>query len=447
MRIALPDAAKKALGMLASAGYKSYVVGGAVRDALLGRETHDYDIATSALPAEVKRVFRGYRLGEVGAAHGTIEVRIDGLRLEVTTFRQDGGYSDGRHPDSVSFSRELESDLARRDFTINAMAYNEQDGLVDQFGGQADLGAKLVRAVGDATVRFEEDALRILRLARFCASLDFEPEHTTEQAALALRGRLALLSAERVRDELSGFLVQPRAGALFLRFKALWFEVIPELIASDGFDQHNPNHHLDVLGHTASVVDNTPPQLALRLAALLHDVAKPGCFSLDENGRGHFYGHMRASADVAENILKRLRYPNAVIDDAVKLISLHNIPRDDSMRCALTWLRYVGPRLAYDLVDLVKADYLAHDPSYAANADMLDRLREKIDEALREGLCYSIAQLKIGGGDLVRLGVKRGPAVGKALAQLLTRVIAGELKNNRRELLAAARELAKAPPQ
>ena len=318
--ISLPAPVEQALARLTAAGFEACVVGGAVRDALRGAEAKDWDVATSALPRQVEQVFSGERLVETGLRHGTVTVVLAGLPLEITTYRVDGAYTDHRRPDGVHFTRSLTEDLRRRDFTVNAMAYAPGRGLADPFGGQADLAAGVLRCVGEPDRRFQEDALRILRGLRFSAQLGMRLEPDTADALRRNRELLADIAPERAQSELTGLLCGAHAGAVLTAFPEVLAVPIPELKPLWGFDQHNPHHDRDVWAHTAAVVDAIPPVPALRWAALLHDVGKPGCFSLAEDGVGHFYGHAQRSTELAEDILRRLRLDNTRRQEVLQLI-------------------------------------------------------------------------------------------------------------------------------
>ena len=296
----LSDAARLCLGTLEQAGYEAYAVGGCVRDSLLGNTPQDYDLCTNAMPEETAQLFSGYTLVRSGEKHGTIGVVVDKEVIEITTFRTEGGYVDGRHPEWVKFVPCLQEDLARRDFTVNAMAYNPRQGYIDPFGGQQDLQKKILRTVGAARERFTEDALRILRGVRFAVRFGLTPEDGTLQAMIETAPTMDKLARERVFAELCKLLPLVTAQDL-VTYAPILVQVIPALAPCVGFMQHNPHHQHDVYTHTAQVVAATPAQLAVRWAALLHDCGKPDCFSLDEKGIGHFYGHAKVSAQIVDN--------------------------------------------------------------------------------------------------------------------------------------------------
>ena len=342
----VPDSAREALRRLEAAGYAAYLVGGCVRDSLLGRVPGDWDITTAALPEQVEAVFAGERIIETGLKHGTVTVLLEGLPLEITTFRTETGYSDHRHPDAVAFTPSLKEDLARRDFTVNAMAWRpvetplirpsvrtgapspQGEGLADPFNGQADLRDKIIRCVGEPEQRFREDALRILRALRFAAQLDFSIDPATAAAARALRETLALVSRERIAVELTKLLCGPAARRILTEYWEILAVPLPELAPMAGFDQRSKYHCYDVLEHSAAAVEAVPPDRILRWAALLHDVAKPACFTLDQLGRGHFYGHAQAGGPMTREILTRLRFDKDTVRRVSALVELHDYPID-----------------------------------------------------------------------------------------------------------------------
>ena len=313
-----PDMILKTLN---AAGFEAYYVGGCVRDRLLGRRVHDWDITTSALPQQVISLFS--HCIPTGIRHGTVTVLLDGAQAEVTTFRAEGAYLDGRHPSEVRFVPRLEEDLSRRDFTVNAMAMDLSGRVTDLFGGQQDLRAGILRCVGDAEARFREDALRMLRGLRFASRFGFSIAPETAAAIHALRGRLEAVSRERLRKELSGLLTGRGAARILTAFSDVACVLIPELADCIGFVQYNPHHTMDVWQHTLHVLDNIEPEEPMRLAALLHDIAKPEVFYFDKNLIGHFPGHAVAGAAMAETILKRLRYDAATVREVTELVRGH----------------------------------------------------------------------------------------------------------------------------
>lgn len=436
VNIELPPQAAAALELLSAAGYEAVVVGGAVRDALRGVPAGDWDIATAARPEETERVFGRWPLVETGRKHGTVTVLLDGLPLEITTYRTEGAYTDHRRPDSVRFTASLTEDLARRDFTVNAMAYCPETGLADPFGGAADLAAGLLRCVGEPERRFREDALRILRGLRFAAALGLEAEPATARALHGCRGLLPAVSAERVQAELTGLLVGPFAGRVLLEYGDVLAAVIPELAPMLGLDQCNPHHDKDLWAHTAAVVDAAPAEPVLRWAALLHDVGKPPCFSLGPDGVGHFYGHAGKSAELADGILARLRLDNARRGRITALIRLHDLPLlPPDRKQVRRLLNRLGPEGAAELIALHRADAAGLAAPYRGRVREYAGVQALLDSLLAERACFSLRDLAVKGDDLLALGL-RGRAVGEGLNACLAAVMAEEAPNDRAALLA-----------
>ncbi len=423
---------------LEQAGYQAYGVGGCVRDTVLGLTPHDWDLCTDASPEETSRIFAAHDQVLSGKKHGTVGVILEHRVYEITTFRTEGGYRDNRHPDWVRFVPELREDLARRDFTVNAMAMHPDMGIIDPFGGQQDLRARCLRAVGDPRERFSQDALRILRGVRFAVRFGLTPERATHQAMEELAPLMEHLARERVYTELSGLLPHLTAE-LLLSFAPVILQVIPELKAQVGFLQHSPHHAYDVFTHTAHVVEAVPSEPALRWAALLHDVAKPSVFTMDENGRGHFKGHAAAGAQMANEILRRLKAPTALREQVVFLVEHHMLPLEPDPRILKKRLGKYGEERVFQLLALQKADFsskgtgLYEDPGFAQTEALLTQL-------LQERACFSLKDLAITGRDLIDLGLSPGPDLGSCLSQLLEQVQNEELPNEKSLLLEAAKE-------
>ena len=434
MELALSPAAAGVLAGLEAAGFRAWVVGGCVRDALRGEPPHDWDVCTDARPDQVTACFP--RTAPTGLVHGTVTVLWGGTPVEVTTLRAESGYSDGRRPDHVEFVTDLTRDLARRDFTVNAMAWNPRTGLADPFGGQADLAAGVLRAVGRPEARFAEDALRILRGLRFSARLGFALEPATARAMEQQAGRLRAIAAERVQAELDGLLLGAAAEGVLARWPAVLEPVLPEIGPAVGFAQHNPHHCLDVWGHTARAVGAAAADRAVRLTMLLHDLGKPGCFSLGPDGVGHFYGHAQRSAELAQAILTRLRYDHETRERVVRLVRLHDAPLPVEEKTARRLLNRLGERDARALIAVHRADTLALALAYHDRLGELDALEALLEEQLAQNACFSLRQLAVNGRDLLAAGMAPGPAVGRVLDGLLQRVLAGELPNDRAALLA-----------
>lgn len=429
----IPEAVREILETLEAAGHEAWCVGGCVRDALLGRAPEDWDVTSSALPEETMALF-GSRAVPTGLKHGTVTVRAADGPVEVTTYRVDGAYRDHRRPERVTFTRSLEEDLGRRDFTVNAMALNLRGELRDPFGGRRDLAAGVLRCVGDPDRRFREDALRILRGMRFAAELALALEPSTAEALLRSRALLGDVAPERIQAELKKLLRGPRAAAVLRACPRVVGVFWPEILPMVGFDQRNIHHCHDVWEHSLRALEAVPGDPALRCAALLHDVGKPASFTLDENGVGHFYGHAAVSCELAEGMLRRLKFPNAFRERVVRLIRWHDrdIPRTD--RGVGRALRLLGEEELRLLLCLKRADNLAQAPAYRDRQAEIDKGEAILDRLLAEEACFSLRQLAVNGHDLLALGL-RGVAVGRTLETLLNKVADGELPNERAALL------------
>lgn len=438
----LPPIPLKAIDLLTSHGYKAYAVGGCVRDSLRGVEPSDYDIATSAFPNEVKAVFSKNTTIDTGIAHGTVTVLMDGEPLEITTFRIDGEYEDHRHPSGVSFTRDIKNDLARRDLTINAMAYSPTEGLIDLFGGREDLENGIIRAVGDPEKRFQEDALRILRALRFASILNFRIEDETKKAMLSCRSLLKSIAAERICSELSKLLLGDSCERILTENAAILTEIIPELAPCVGFDQKNPHHIYDVYLHTVHTVASCPKDKNLRFAALLHDCGKPDTFSIGSDGIGHFYGHSERSLELAKIVLERLKFDNDSKNEILTLIKYHDPVIAENQTSVGRIARKIGIPKLKKLLDLKSADNLAQAPSCHARLEGYEHIRKIIDEMLEKESCFSLKKLAINGDDLIKTaGFTTGKALGAALSALLDEVIDGSLPNEREALIARAIQL------
>ncbi len=433
VKIAIPPQVQRILLRLGQKGFVAYAVGGCVRDSLLGNTPADWDICTSARPEETERCFDHCVL--TGAKYGTVTVIEEGETYEITTFRAETGYADSRHPDAVQFLPDLEGDLSRRDFTVNAMAA-DADGLVtDLFGGMEDLRRKRIRCVGTAAERFSEDALRILRALRFASRLGFSIEEQTAEAIHSEKYALTRVAAERLRKELSGLLVGQGAEALLEEYADVLCLLLPEIEPCVGFLQHNPHHKWDVYRHSLRALRYTPPKEALRLAALLHDIGKPSCFSVDEAGIGHFYGHGARSGELCRAALRRLRYDNHTIDYVTKLVELHDFsaPNPKSLRRLLAKL---GEPLLRDLLALRRADALGTGTAEAAQVEaQTEQYLAWLAEILEAERCLSLKDLAIHGEDLLQMGIPKGPQVGALLRQAFEEVLEERLPNEREALV------------
>ena len=432
----LPEHVHFCLTRLENAGYPCYAVGGCVRDSLLGLTPQDYDLCTAALPEETEAVFADRKLVLAGKKHGTVGVIIDDEVVEITTFRTEGGYQDHRHPDWVRFVPEIKEDLARRDFTVNAMAWSPTRGLQDPFGGEKDLKNRILQAVGDPECRFREDALRILRGLRFSARYRLTPQEKTLAAMKDLAPLMENLAAERVFSELCKLLLWATAEDL-IAFAPILGQILPELDATRDFAQHSPHHLYDVFTHTAYVVDATPRELSLRWAALLHDLGKVPTFTMDETGRGHFYGHAEVSARMANEILHRLKAPAALRQQVEFLIRYHMTPFSPDHKLLRRWLSRYGKEPLEQLLALQKADFCSKGIAGEENA--FAEIDAALAEILAQDSCLSLRDLAVKGQDLMVLGIT-GPAIGQALNRLLALVLEEQLPNEKEPLLEALRQ-------
>ena len=437
MQFTISAQAAQALELLEAAGYEAYLVGGCVRDDMMGIRPHDYDITTNARPEEIKRVFSDFRLVLDGEKHGTVSPVIDGSLIEITTFRADGDYSDGRHPDSVSFSDSLLDDLKRRDFTINAMAWSKRTGLVDPHGGADDLERKTLRAVGEPEERFREDALRILRGMRFASRLGFPLEQKTADAMHKLAPQLELISRERIFTELTGVLQGEHAMRVLSDFHDVLFTVVPELFPLYMCPQKSVYHIYDVWEHTLHVLDTISPRTPLLTwCALLHDCGKPATRIRDRKGYDHYPQHQQVGAGIAERILQSLKVSNAFMKDVCTLVLYHDdVVVADTARLLMY---HVGPERFEALVSLRRADLLAHDLERVQKSiDALEGATARYRQALENHECVSLKDLAVNGDDMLALGYQ-GPEIREILERLLIMVLKDEIPNEREVLIQKA---------
>ena len=433
----LPGFVLACLDALEKAGYPAYVVGGCVRDACLGLQPHDYDICTAALPEQTETVFAGFPLVLAGKKHGTVGVVTEMGVVEITTFRTEGAYRDNRHPDWVKFVSSVEGDLARRDYTVNAMAYSPIRGFADPFGGRADLKNRVLRAVGDPETRFREDSLRILRGIRFAVKYGLEVDPATEAAMENQAQLMDNLARERVLDELCKLLPLVTADAL-CRFAPILAAVIPELKPMIGFDQHSPHHAYDLFTHTALVTAGVPGDLTLRWAALLHDTGKIPTFTRDETGRGHFYGHAQKSAEIADVVLRRLKAPTALREQAVLLIGQHMTKLTPDKKLLRRRVSRLGWETIESLLILQESDMGSKGTGVPEEMEQFGQLRAILEEIRAEDACLTVKDLAVNGNDLLSLGYQ-GKAVGEMLNALLEQVLDEALPNERDALLEYAK--------
>lgn len=443
VRIAIPEKGQAVIDIITGAGYEAYMVGGCVRDSLLGREPEDWDITTSAKPEEIKALFG--RTIDTGLQHGTVTVMMGGEGFEVTTYRIDGEYKDSRHPSEVTFSSELGEDLRRRDLTINAMAYNQEEGLVDKFGGLEDLEAGIIRCVGNPAERFQEDALRILRAVRFAAQLSFTIEERTLEAAGELAHTLSRISAERIQTELVKLMVSRHPEYLRIAYtKGITKVFFPEFDRAMETKQRHIHHCYSVGEHILHSLCHVKEDKALRLAMLLHDIGKPKVLTVDEEGITHFYNHAVVSAEMAEQILRRLKLDNDTIQRVCKLVLYHDFGSavEPDMRIMRRALHKIGEDAFPDLFAVKRADILAQsDYQRQEKLERVDRWQQLYEEILEKQQCVSLKTLAVKGSDLIDIGWKPGKKLGEVLQKLLELVLEDPAWNTRARLLEEAGRL------
>lgn len=433
--IPLPDRVIRIIATLQEHGYEAYAVGGCVRDSLLGRKPEDWDITTSAMPEETKALFA--HTFDTGIEHGTITVLLDKEGFEVTTYRIDGKYEDGRHPEEVTFTRSLEEDLKRRDFTINAMAYNDKEGLVDIFGGIEDLNQRVIRCVGDARERFSEDALRILRGVRFAAQLGFEIEAGTRVGMKDLAPNLQKISAERVQVELIKLLLSDRPDMLREAYElGITKEFLPEFDVLMRTEQETPHHRYSVGEHTLCAMKNVRADKSLRLTMLLHDMGKPKLKTVDENGRAHFKRHALESEKIAKQILRRLKFDNDTMKKVVRLVLYHDYRMPAEERAVRRAMNKIGEDIFPYYMEVRRADVLAQSMyKRKEKLDNLDEIERIYKEIVEKGQCVSLKDLAVTGKDLIEAGMKPGKEIGEKLNELLMLVIEEPDMNQKEKLL------------
>lgn len=440
-RISLPQKVLFAINRLEDAGFEAYAVGGAVRDLLLGKNASDFDITTSAFPDETKKVFEDFRVIETGIKHGTVTVLVEGEPLEITTFRVDGEYEDCRHPKNVIFTRNIFEDLSRRDFTINAIAYNHKNGIVDFFGGVEDLKSGVIKAVGDAEKRFSEDALRILRCVRFASVLGFEIEEKTEKAIEEKLPLLKNVSAERVFVELKKLLCGEKAGEVLEKYPNVITNIIPCLALSVGFEQRSKYHIYDVYTHTCESIKQSENDLLVRLALLYHDCGKPYVYSTDEAGHRHFKGHQEKSVILAEESLNNLKCDRKTVETIKTLVLYHDYKLEYTKKAVKRFLTIVSFDNARLIIKIKYADMASHSHEYSMSEETKIGFLNMIDEIERESECVSLEALAVNGDDLFKIGVPKNRIMGEILNELLSLVVAEEIPNEKEILIKKAKEL------
>ncbi|HHV96544.1 MAG TPA: HD domain-containing protein [Clostridiaceae bacterium] len=487
MRIVLPNQIETALSILINNGYEAYIVGGCVRDILLGKIPKDYDITTNALPQQIITLFKNYHIIDKGLKHGTVTVIIDGMPIEITTYRIDGKYSDNRHPDNVNFTGNLKEDLKRRDFTINAIAYNHNHGIVDYFGGRFDIEKRIIKCVGEPDRRFGEDALRILRALRFSAELNFTIEENTARSIHKNKELLRNIAVERIAGEFSMILCAEGAESVVYEFTDVFGVFIPEIVHMKNFyktnnsckmkntyqdktpkkcDMYGTCETCDLLTHALKVVNNVPKDLRLKLAAFFHDIGKPFTGSSDQwerkcicewegepkyfhkyeqcfNENECFSEHAKKSSEIAKDILIRLKYDNNTIDKVTKLILYHDITFENDERILKRWLNKLSEKVMQDIIVLKKAHVLGQGFQDHCKLKQLDEINDTIDKIITQKQCFLLKDLAVNGHDLIKLGIPESKSLGQILNHLLFQVIDGNLPNEKEALLKAAFDLYK----
>ena len=428
-------ASKTAVELLRLSGFEAFLIGGSVRDFIMELPIGDIDITTNATPTEVKEVFRDFRVIETGIKHGTVTVLIDNEPLEITTYRSESTYSDNRHPDSVTFSKTLSDDVVRRDFTMNAIAYDFSNGFCDLVNGIDDIKNQTIRCIGDAETRFNEDALRILRALRFSSVLGFAIEENTKLAIHKCKNLLLNISAERIREEFVKLICGKNAYNVLQEFSDVVSVFIPEIKPSIDFKQENRHHCFDVYTHTLKAIEKSSPDPIIRLALFFHDIAKPLVAHFDEKGEQHYYGHPKKSAEITEKILTRLRFDNETKNKVVTLVTFHDSPIiiDDSVGPDRKRLKkimsQIGVELILPLIEIKFCDNSAQNPLYFRGDEFYTTTRNIIKEILDEQQCFSIKDLAINGNDLIKMGYK-GKKIGVILNDVLEMVINEKIENS-----------------
>lgn len=436
MDINIPSNVKKVMNRLEEKGFEAFIVGGCVRDSLMGITPHDFDITTNAVPEQMKECFSNMNTFDTGIKHGTITVVSDGENIEVTAYRIDGRYSDNRHPESVKFTGNIVDDLSRRDFTVNSMAYSHRTGIIDRFGGQRDLFNRCIRCVGDPDKRFNEDALRIIRALRFASCLDFTIEDKTAEAVRKNCGLLENISRERISSELKKLLCGTAPASQLIQFPEVFTNIIPEFKSCVGFDQHSVLQIYDVWEHTAHAVENSAKDKYVRLALFFHDIEKPSHIRLDDEGNGRFPGHEKASAETAEKIMQRLKFDNKTTDTVCTLIKYHYvIPVDDKI-VVKKLLSRIGEKNFIRLLEVLKGDSRAKQSIFLEKLSAVDSMKILMYDIIRSGEAFREDMLAINGTDIEENGFS-GKEIGTAKARLLELVMEGKLENTRETLTAA----------
>lgn len=442
MKIKMPVDVRMIIDRIEKNGFSAYAVGGCVRDSLLQKEPNDWDICTNALPTDILRIFQGFHTFDAGIKHGTVSVVVNSVVYEITTFRIDGEYFDNRHPENVEFTDDLITDLSRRDFTVNAMAYSERTGLVDPFDGAYDLELMAVRCVGNPVLRFNEDALRIMRALRFASCYNMAIEKHTAQATFECKNLLKNIAAERIVSEFNKLVCGESCEYILRRFKTVFAEFLPEITIMFGYEQHTPHHNKTLWRHTTCAMTNIDPEPLLRITMLLHDLGKPMACKKDPDGTAHFKGHPKFSAVMARQILERLKYSREFIDDCVTLIAYHDVRLTGSKPQIRRVMNKIGETNMRRLLKVQYADLMAQ--SMYKRDEKLEKFNlacKSFDEIVKEKDCFTLKQLDINGHDLIKMGITDGKQIGETLNKLLGMVMDETLENKNSILIQKAKEI------
>ncbi len=431
----IPRGVSRIIDILNKNGYSAYVVGGAVRDAIMGRAANDYDVTTSAMPQEIERIFSDLTTTGVGKSFGTVVVYDGDISVEVTTFRKESTYSDGRHPDEVLYAHTVEEDLVRRDFTMNAIAYNAKEGFIDPCGGIHDINNRIIRCVGDAKTRFTEDKLRVLRAVRFFSQLGFEVEEKTNDAIHSLANDLGGLSKERITAEICKLLCGENVKRALMDYRDIVCNVVPALGIINGYDQNNPHHCFELYEHTVNCVSYIENDLHLRLTALFHDTGKPLCRTIDSEGIYHFKGHPAVSESITSAALKEMRLPTKLCEKICLLIKYHDERMKPERVMIKRMLSKLGSEAFFDLLKMQRVDILSQNPKFYYRLENQNRIYQLAKEIIEEGTALNTKDLKINGDDIISLGIKPGKQVGDILNSVLNAVVEERVENEKESLL------------
>ncbi len=438
MNIPLPKEITYLLETIQCGGFEAFIVGGCIRDVLIAREVHDFDITTNALPPQILQLFSSFTVLETGIKHGTLTVVINHMPIEITTYRIDGTYTDHRRPDGVLFTKSLLEDLKRRDFTMNALAYNPQTGIIDYFNGKEDIHNKIIRTVGSPDERFTEDGLRIMRALRFSAVLGFQIEEDTKKSIHMYKDKLKHISIERITSELSEMLCGQYVEEVLLEFSDIIGVIIPELSL-----QSKDNPAYSTYEYGVKILSHTKPVLHLRLAVLLHNINKLGYFSYEKAENIQIRDKEKTSATLAKKILKNMHFDKETINKTCTVIAYYNIDLREDKKCIKRWMNKLAPNVLKELLQVRRAELLIQDSKDSRKLNQINKINDLIDEIIASNSCYSIKGLAVNGQDLIKLGIRQGKVIGEILQQLLEEVVEENVLNHKEELLDLARSMYK----